>query len=1299
MSYVSFPSTFKLQYSGTPQSPILVALDNELILTPVLSGYESRNYLNYTGYSFGNLNYTESVSKIGPKITYLNFDNLNLISSDITLSGLQSLSSLQLNNLNLINNNLTLIDISTIEKINIPELVYLGNNIIIKNVSSTGISLPKLESVIGDLILDSCIYLTGLNLNNTNSLNSINFKELNRITGISLPSIRYVNDINLNNLNNLKTISSDFDRLAEIRNLQLSNLPLVDSIGFNNISLIKENLNLSLLNNISILYQTGITGIGGNFIISGFTGIFTISFPSLKQINQRFIITGNNKLTGLVNFNQLTGINDNFNILSDGILNYDFTNLTYISGRLVIPSGSIRNFTGISFPNLTKISELGRDVSIDGPTITNIDLRNLSGNIGTFTSTSSVFLTGLNLNSLTGTLSGFSLSNNNLSIVDLPKLKGIGTSLSISSMPLTTGINCSLLEYIGSACTISVLNSLPNINFPALTKIDAGLTISTLPSLTGYNLPVLTGIGGTLTINTTTGLRRIYFPELTRIGSSFTTTSLTITGISLPKLTEVVNTFSPNFGGGSISGFDFPLLAVLGTFSPTNILGINRIVFPSLTGVVGAFSPTTFTDITGFDFPNLTRVAGSFTMTSFPALRNFGFSTLNFIVGDVLFPMSNTGMSIIEFPALTGINGRLYDQLSTTNFVNVTGVSFPLLKRVGLLFAPSFCQQIQELVFPSLEVIGSSSVSDFAPQAISGLRYMSFPSLTGINGSFAPTGLLNLTGMNFPKLGRCNGFIGLSGSPNMIEFVLPNLTGTNGQININGTLGSGLTNLRYINLESLTGINGVSAGSDGLVFNLIPSLTGINLSNLSQINCNFSLSNGNTTSYELNFPSLRFMGPSSASFLLLSADSLNNIRMPLITGNPNFNLNQAQILTGIDAPLLKKFDGFTAANLSRFTNFSFPSLEQIGAGGVSFPINAARNLTGFNLPNLKYIQGNFTIGASSNSTGMFEIYMPSLSGITGNLTIDFDFPNRFRSLNLNNLSTVVGNLILRNYENTTGISLPFFTGASISSLSAIQIQNMPVLQSLSLPRLKNVYSLSIGSGLFSNIDLSALENSNAGFVIYNTTGLNLISLPLLTGISSVFTLSNNSQVQYFNFPTLTEVKASFLTNPSAHPVLTGMNFSKLKWIGGNYSFTGSQITEISFPSLTGISGLFNPRAISGCTGVYLTGMIGYGSGIIIPSGTTISDNMSGVRSLSLGTSGTLKYISGSRIEISGLNLDQTSVNGVLSLLVSLDGTNGTQTWGAGRTLLMHGGNNAAPAGQGITDKTTLQGRGATVLTN
>ena len=95
----------------------------------------------------------------------------------------------------------------------------------------------------------------------------------------------------------------------------------------------------------------------------------------------------------------------------------------------------------------------------------------------------------------------------------------------------------------------------------------------------------------------------------------------------------------------------------------------------------------------------------------------------------------------------------------------------------------------------------------------------------------------------------------------------------------------------------------------------------------------------------------------------------------------------------------------------------------------------------------------------------------------------------------------------------------------------------------------------------------------------------------------------------------------------------------------------------------------------------------------------MNSGLGNLTTVTLGTVGVLKVVSVGTINISGQKLDQASVNGILALLVSLDGTGGTTLWGAGKTVNISGGTSAAPSGQGIIDKATLVARSATVTTN
>jgi len=111
------------------------------------------------------------------------------------------------------------------------------------------------------------------------------------------------------------------------------------------------------------------------------------------------------------------------------------------------------------------------------------------------------------------------------------------------------------------------------------------------------------------------------------------------------------------------------------------------------------------------------------------------------------------------------------------------------------------------------------------------------------------------------------------------------------------------------------------------------------------------------------------------------------------------------------------------------------------------------------------------------------------------------------------------------------------------------------------------------------------------------------------------------------------------------------------------------------------------------------------SSIVNYSGVYITNNTS-LTSLSLGAIGTIKgitdYYNGAvqieNIYLANNALNVASINAVLALLVSLDGTNGTTLY-EGATVSLNGGTNAAPTGQGLIDKATLQARGCTVNTN
>jgi hypothetical protein len=86
---------------------------------------------------------------------------------------------------------------------------------------------------------------------------------------------------------------------------------------------------------------------------------------------------------------------------------------------------------------------------------------------------------------------------------------------------------------------------------------------------------------------------------------------------------------------------------------------------------------------------------------------------------------------------------------------------------------------------------------------------------------------------------------------------------------------------------------------------------------------------------------------------------------------------------------------------------------------------------------------------------------------------------------------------------------------------------------------------------------------------------------------------------------------------------------------------------------------------------------------------------SNLTSVNIGEIGILKRVTA--VEIAGCALSEETINYILALLVSLDGTNGTILFNG--DVLLDGGTSAAPTGQGLIDKATIESRGGTVTTN
>jgi hypothetical protein len=110
---------------------------------------------------------------------------------------------------------------------------------------------------------------------------------------------------------------------------------------------------------------------------------------------------------------------------------------------------------------------------------------------------------------------------------------------------------------------------------------------------------------------------------------------------------------------------------------------------------------------------------------------------------------------------------------------------------------------------------------------------------------------------------------------------------------------------------------------------------------------------------------------------------------------------------------------------------------------------------------------------------------------------------------------------------------------------------------------------------------------------------------------------------------------------------------------------------LSLPNLTNITGPVSHTGANTLATLSYSGIITYGSSFT-------ASNISTLTTVTLGTIGTLKSIAG-LVSFSNCALNVTSVDNVLKLLVSLDGTGGTTLYGIGKTVTLSSGTNSAPS--------------------
>ena len=282
------------------------------------------------------------------------------------------------------------------------------------------------------------------------------------------------------------------------------------------------------------------------------------------------------------------------------------------------------------------------------------------------------------------------------------------------------------------------------------------------------------------------------------------------------------------------------------------------------------------------------------------------------------------------------------------------------------------------------------------------------------------------------------------------------------------------------------------------------------------------------------------------------------------------------------------------------------------------------------------------------------------------------------------------------------------TGLLTLSLGNIQQINgafsptMAALTSFSAPSLINITGASTPNfALATTFSFPNLAYVNGNF---NSSLASMVSLsfPSLIYVNGAFGATGAS-ITTLSAPNLVAMTGNFSPSLAALTTLTLTSLTT----ASSCNPTMNALTTFSLPALVTLTGTFSP-VMGACTSVSVPNLATWAGGsptfnvlttlsfpAVVSVGNNITITAANLVTFSFGS--TLKAIIGN-VTMSGMKLNQASVDGILVSLAALDGTNGTTAWSS-RTVNVSGGTSSAPSATGLAAKATLQARLCTVTTN
>lgn len=215
----------------------------------------------------------------------------------------------------------------------------------------------------------------------------------------------------------------------------------------------------------------------------------------------------------------------------------------------------------------------------------------------------------------------------------------------------------------------------------------------------------------------------------------------------------------------------------------------------------------------------------------------------------------------------------------------------------------------------------------------------------------------------------------------------------------------------------------------------------------------------------------------------------------------------------------------------------------------------------------------------------------------------------------------------------------------------------------------------VNSSGATTFSLPDVEGSYGAFLSAVPSTITSLDAPILVYVGGSILSSSPStlaSLATISLPKLYYVGSSIFSNYT-FSALTSLDVSSLAYCGSSITLVANSLTSISFPSIRYIGSLFTLTSTS-CTSINLSSLVFAGGGITITAASCTT--------LTLPTLGVLKVHAGN-FTATTCAFNQTTVDNILAALAYLDGTNGTNLFGTGRTVSITG-TSSAPSNAGST---------------